>query len=907
MERTEYPGMLPKLQPGQAVDILADRVRSVGRLNTSIADWLQERSRLEEQYAAGLRRLARRPIDDNDLGIFTVPWNAITNSMDILADSHSSLASKLEVDVEAPLRAFQSNNREMQAMATIQGNLASLAKDVERAQQKTDKLQTKNERADPGKVANASSDLDNARQQWESQAPYVFENLQALDETRVNQLRDLLTQFQTLEVDQVEKARVAAEQCLNVLLNVETHDEIKTFAIRTLSKPRPTETPRSNRMSVVPGMGGGSASRTGTSSSNALAPIASNDDQTSQFSGNTPESSKKGGLKGLKRLGTVMSRRNSKQPSTLPSTSESPERKSRLPGPFGRLGRNKDSYSLEPPQEERSSRRPSSPLRMGSEVLEPPGSRQEPASPASTRPPQLDPIPQLNGSRSPTGVAFPNGSHQGDLADLEPPRPVQQDPPTIPVAAEPQRDNESFSVPPPTLDPISQAQADAAFAERTEPQYNVNIRSAPIQEEGSEAALANMAGRLQAPPPVSRRVGTVRGRRDNRNSAVISTYGPPDQASQEPLTIATPPTAETAFEPAPVSTQVPAPAVQPPVDASASQSPSGAFTSPASSTPFSPFSLGEPQSPLRSRAALGTDITGDNQSIRSGRSLQSTASHTNKHPELQAPGLSSSIVETVSARFEQGKTVSSQIIGEIALAYNAADFNSPFGHENIRLEHFSTLEKVAPNPAFINQSPEQEGEYTVNLANLSRTQVAFKYQLRGEQSPNTHLPLLLTPAYKIEPTQASVIISYSLRPDFVIPNGQDSVTFHNVMIALTLEGARASGCQSKPVGTFAREKNLVYWQLGDVTLSTGAAPEKLLARFATDGEAKGGSIEARWEISGEHAAGLGSALSVSQSAAGEGADPFADEEGAGAGGANTNWKMVPLVKKIASGSYVAKS
>lgn len=302
------------------------------------------------------------------------------------------------------------------------------------------------------------------------------------------------------------------------------------------------------------------------------------------------------------------------------------------------------------------------------------------------------------------------------------------------------------------------------------------------------------------------------------------------------------------------------------------------------------------------------DHTGDNQSIRSGRSLQSTASHTMKHPELQALGLSSSIVETVSARFEQGQTVSSSIIGEIAMAYNSADFNSTHGLEHIRLEHFSALEKVAPNPAFINQSPEKEGEYTVNLANLSRTQVAFKYQLRGDQATSTHLPLLLTPAYKIEAAQSMVIVSYQLHPSFILPDGRTSITFHNAMIALTLDGARASGCQSKPVGTFSREKNLVYWQLGDITLSPGSAPEKLLARFTTDGEAKGGSVEARWEISGEHATGLGSALSVSQSAAAEdGSDPFADEAGAGASAAGASWKMVPLVKKMASGSYVAKS
>lgn len=437
--------------------------------------------------------------------IFSVPWNTITNSMDTLADSHSSLASKIEVDVEAPLRAFQANNREMQAMTTMQGNLGSMAKDLERAQQKTEKLQNKNERADPGKVANASSDLDHAKQQWESQAPYVFESLQALDETRVNNLRDLLTQLETLEVDQVEKGRVGAEQCLNVLLNVETQDEIKTFAIKTLSKPRPTETPRTNRMSVVPGIPsmGGSSSRTGASSGNALAPITSNDDGASQVSASTPESSKKSGFKGLKRLGTVMSRRSSKMPSSLPSTSESPERKGRsLPGPLARLGRNKDSYSLEPPQEEASSRRPSSPLRMGSEVMEPPqlrqeSIRQEATSPVSSRPPQLDPIPQVNGSRSPTGNAFTNGSHQGDLADLEPPRPLQQDAPTMAALTESQRDSEGFSVPPPNLDPISQAQADAAMAgDRPEPQYNVNIRNAPIQEEGGEAALANVAGKL---------------------------------------------------------------------------------------------------------------------------------------------------------------------------------------------------------------------------------------------------------------------------------------------------------------------------------------------------------------------------------------------------------------------------
>ena len=70
------------------------------------------------------------------------------------------------MDVERPLREFVSSNREMTAMSTVQGNLGAMAKDVEKAQSKTDKLKGKGERAEAGKVANANSDLDDAQTRW---------------------------------------------------------------------------------------------------------------------------------------------------------------------------------------------------------------------------------------------------------------------------------------------------------------------------------------------------------------------------------------------------------------------------------------------------------------------------------------------------------------------------------------------------------------------------------------------------------------------------------------------------------------------------------------------------------------------------------------------------------------------
>jgi hypothetical protein len=118
----------------------------------------------------------------------------------------------------------------MQAMNTVQGNLSSMARELESAQEKSDKLSKKGGKASTQKVEAATSQLQTARQQWDSQAPFIFENLQALDETRLNHLRDVLTQFQTHEADQVERNRVAVEETLAALLEVDTSQEIRNWS-----------------------------------------------------------------------------------------------------------------------------------------------------------------------------------------------------------------------------------------------------------------------------------------------------------------------------------------------------------------------------------------------------------------------------------------------------------------------------------------------------------------------------------------------------------------------------------------------------------------------------------------------------------------------------------------------------
>lgn len=216
-----------------------------------------------------------------DNSIFQVPWQRIISATESLAQSHETLAQEIEADVERPLREYATRNQEMQAMLKIQNDLAALAKELQTAQKKVDKLKEKGPKA-AGKTSVAVSAAEDVNQQWESRAPYAFEKLQAIDENRINHLRDVLTQFETHEVDQIERNRHAAEGCLNVLLNIETAEEIRMFAAKVSGR----QSTNLKRQDVVgAGSGFASASTSASAAATLPPPPKIHDDDSSQHSG----------------------------------------------------------------------------------------------------------------------------------------------------------------------------------------------------------------------------------------------------------------------------------------------------------------------------------------------------------------------------------------------------------------------------------------------------------------------------------------------------------------------------------------------------------------------------------------------------------------------------------------------
>lgn len=167
-----------------------------------------------------------------------------------------------------------------------------------------------------------------------------------------------------------------------------------------------------------------------------------------------------------------------------------------------------------------------------------------------------------------------------------------------------------------------------------------------------------------------------------------------------------------------------------------------------------------------------------------------------------------------------------------------------------------------------------------------------------------------------------LLLQYKLNPAFL--HNSKPVVLKGVTFIATYEGGRASGVQTKPSGTHLKEKHVVYWRLGDVTLIPGSDDwHKIVCRVigAEGAEPKAGNIEARWEyISTSNPGDEGShgGISISKKAESKGKekatddsgedtedDPFADESAAGSP-KDFSWQEVPLVRKIVSGRYEAK-
>ena len=229
----------------------------------------------------------------------------------------------------------------------------------------------------------------------------------------------------------------------------------------------------------------------------------------------------------------------------------------------------------------------------------------------------------------------------------------------------------------------------------------------------------------------------------------------------------------------------------------------------------------------------------------------------------------------------------------------------PPDHETIRIDNFPTLEAIGPNRIFV-QSTDNPDEFKVDVGQIHKTSIAFTYRLHGEEaSLKSQCPLVLKPAWKTG-DKLGLLIQYRLNPDAQLAQ---PVTLHNFVLIATYGGGRAT-VQTKPASTHVKEKQIVYWRLGDVTLTEDWG--KVVCRVVGEAgsEPLPGHVEARWECVPSGPAD-GAAISISRLEESKGkekaveVDPFADGDLASPV-PDHRWLDVPLVRRLVSGRYEAR-
>lgn len=231
--------------------------------------------------------------------------------------------------------------------------------------------------------------------------------------------------------------------------------------------------------------------------------------------------------------------------------------------------------------------------------------------------------------------------------------------------------------------------------------------------------------------------------------------------------------------------------------------------------------------------------------------------------------------------------------------------------ETIRINNFPNLERIGPNRIFVqNSTPDQPEQYTLDLSHIQKTATAFSYRVFTPDADSMTLgqyaPLVLTPLWKPQGDKLGLLLQYQLNPNshFTAP-----LTLQNVVFVATYEG-RATSAQTRPSGTHLKDRHIVYWRLGEVTLTHET--QKIVCRIlgAEGVEPTPGHIEARWEYAVPATDGpVGSGISISrlEESKGKGKaiaedDPFADD-GSGVTASDQTWVDVPLHRKLASGQY----
>ncbi|XDT22549.1 Mu homology domain (MHD) profile [Nakaseomyces glabratus] len=299
------------------------------------------------------------------------------------------------------------------------------------------------------------------------------------------------------------------------------------------------------------------------------------------------------------------------------------------------------------------------------------------------------------------------------------------------------------------------------------------------------------------------------------------------------------------------------------------------------------------QQQYQSAAIINPQITGELGELNpqeTGSSTSLRGQSMFRHSTLDqagAYGLNASVAEVINASFKDGVVADSQLVGEVALNYTAANPAQalPIGI-NLKVNNGSQFEKVILNQAFMERVNSEE--FKVNPVFIaSRTLGAIKYSI-SHVTP----PVVVHPVWRFEPHQASVVLNVKMSP--MLPDNVNQIVLNDFAVFISIDGANTTSALSKPQGSFNKEKNRISWRYTQpLVLNRDSDGERIIARFMTDQIAheSPNGVLVRFTTNPQLNSDIGSGMSIICQELDE-ENPF-----------GADWKPIALKKTLATGKY----
>lgn len=802
-QRTKYAdSILTSKSPYEATETIRIRLSQVKLLNKDFYLLFKELSNLKRSYAQQLRKIIAENEDitkilnaqmiESDvltpqemsafkfdsLGELRSVWNTVIEELKADLKASTEYYNTLDHQVVHELKESVENNTSWRESKDLHSKLSKNAASIEHYSKNNEK----------------STNLEEARRQWDQQSPYLFELFETIDYNRLDILKNCMLRFQTGFSDYLLNATNECESVMTKFLAFEPQLEIDRFA-RDASQYNFQLSSTSKEASTNDVISASAAATRPTSTSDSAPGLSTERDKKS------PKKDKRKSTFGSigHRLASASSTlthgdlmnndfSDSINNSSLKSKKSSHTLRSKVGSIFGRnKTKNKRQQQL-----------PSS-----SHTQE---SITEHANNSSSRVSSAATSSIYQKQRRPTYASSKSNNWTPAEASDTPPLPPHATPNNVEVPSTADTSPTPLSIP--TSMPISSGQqspprvAQETGADEIPKTVPISISQPPLQPQLKTKPLPV--------EPASPSVSIPTAIADSQLSS---------QVDSRPLHIRAP--------------ALPPSRKQNAIHSRDSQLYEALPNHGSGSTPTSSSLSSTPQE--RPVSTLTSQITGElkelnPQATGSSTSLVGQSLFQHSSLEMSHFGLNASIAEVLNASFKDGMLQSSQLIGEIALNYlpnSVVNPSLPIGI-NLKICNGAKFEKVILNQAFIERVAAEE--FKVNPSFIdSRTLGAIKYSIKESIAP-----IVIHPVWRFEPHQASVVLT--VRISSSLPKDISQIVIEDLVVFVNIDGANATSALSKPQGSFSKEKKRITWRFKDpVVLTRNGDGQRLIARFITDG------------------------------------------------------------------------